>query len=165
MANFNVLIFLSIWASSILIPVIYSCSDKLQFVYFTLSPVEKAGNFSFQTGKKNLKNFSKYKSIVSLKNLSKCKSIFSLNLVSLNINLNLYLTENNPSFALFLICSFFAQSELQCSYKVCSYKKKECIWTIEKLFGYFFWWNCLEFRDKMYLTIRMRIFNNSKHRM
>ena len=124
MANFNVLIFLSIWASSILIPVIYSCSDKLQFVYFTLSPVEKAGNFSFQTGKKN---FSKYKSIVSLKNLSKCKSIFSLNLVSLNINLNLYLTENNPSFALFLICSFFAQSELQCSYKVCSYKKKECI--------------------------------------
>ena len=134
-------------------------------LYTSHSPVEKAGNFSFQTGKKNLKNFSKYKSIVSLKNLSKCKSIFSLNLVSLNINLNLHLTENNPSFALFLICSFFAQSELQCSYKVCSYKKKECISTIEKLFGYFFWWNCLEFRDKMYLTIRMRIFNNSKHRM
>ena len=36
----------------------------------------------------------------------------------------LFLTEHNPSFTLFLICSyFFTQSELRCSYKVCSYKK------------------------------------------
>ena len=35
----------------------------------------------------------------------------------------LFLTEHNPSFTLFLIYSF-TQSELRCSYKVCSYKKK-----------------------------------------
>ena len=40
----------------------------------------------------------------------------------------LFLTEHNPSFTLFLICSyFFTQSELRCSYKECSYKK-ECIY-------------------------------------
>ena len=39
----------------------------------------------------------------------------------------LFLSEHTPSFTLFLICSyFFTQSELQCLYKVCSYKKKEC---------------------------------------
>ena len=33
--------------------------------------------------------------------------------------------EHNPSFTLFFICSlFFTQSELPCSYKVCSYKKR-----------------------------------------
>ena len=39
----------------------------------------------------------------------------------------LFLSKHNPSFTLFLICSyFFTQSELQWLYKVCSYKKKEC---------------------------------------
>ena len=40
----------------------------------------------------------------------------------------LFLTEHNPSFTLFLICSyFFTQSQLRFSYEVCSYKKRECI--------------------------------------
>ena len=41
----------------------------------------------------------------------------------------LFLIDPDLSFSLFLICSYFmAQSELQCSYKVCSYKKTECIY-------------------------------------
>ena len=42
------------------------------------------------------------------------------------------------------------------------YKKLQVISTIYKLFGYNFWWNCLEFTDKMGLTIQMRMFNNVK---
>ena len=42
------------------------------------------------------------------------------------------LIDPDLSFSLLLICSYFlAQSELQCSYKVCSYKKTEC--TSEKI--------------------------------
>ena len=74
--SFNVLIFLSIWASSVLTPVfINSCSNKLQFIWIYLNifeytwqllhtwPVGNAGNFTFHKGKKEiLKNFRKYKS-------------------------------------------------------------------------------------------------------
>ena len=35
--------------------------------------------------------------------------------------------------------------------------------TIYKLFGYNFWWNCLEFTDKMGLISPMKMFNNVKH--
>ena len=60
-------------------------------------PVKKAGNFPFQKVKKEvLKNFPKYKSIVSL------------SLVSLNVDINLFLTEHNPNFTLFLISSYFS---------------------------------------------------------
>ena len=35
--------------------------------------------------------------------------------------------------------------------------------TIYKLSEYNFWWNCLEFIDKMDLAIPMRIFNNERY--
>ena len=41
-----------------------------------------------------------------------------------------------------------------------SCKKWQVTSTIYKLFEYKFWWNCLEFSDKMNLTIQMKIFNN-----
>ena len=44
------------------------------------------------------------------------------------------------------------------------YKKWQIISTIYKLYEYSFWWNCLEFSDKMDLTIKLRILNNEKHR-
>ena len=35
---------------------------------------------------------------------------------------------------------------------------------MHKLSEHNVWWNCLKFRDKMDLSIRMRALNNSKHR-
>ena len=40
----------------------------------------------------------------------------------------------------------------------------QIISTIYKLLEYNFLWNCLEFRDEIYLTIQMRIFKNVKFR-
>ena len=40
------------------------------------------------------------------------------------------------------------------------YKKWQVISTIYKLSEYNFWWNRLEFSNKMHLTIQMKIFNN-----
>ena len=88
-------------------------------------PVEKDGNFPFQKGKKEiLKNFPKYKSIVYNKLLIDLK-LFLKSISRLLWYIFLFLTEHNPNFTLFLICScFFTQSELRCSYKVCSFKKR-----------------------------------------
>ena len=117
--SFNVLS--SIWASSVLILVLFhSCSNKLQFVYLPTTshlPCWKSRKFPILKGKKSLKYFSKYKSVVYNKLLIDSKRFLWY--------IFLFLTEHNPSFTLFLICSyFFTQSELRCSYKVCSYKKR-----------------------------------------
>ena len=37
------------------------------------------------------------------------------------------------------------------------YKRWQVISTIYKLFQYNFWWNCLEFSDKMDMTIQIKI--------
>ena len=78
-------------------------------------PIEKAGNFPFQNRKKEiLKNFPKYKYIVHNKLLIDSKRLLWY--------IFLFLTEHNPSFTLFLNCSyFFTESELRCSYKLRSY--------------------------------------------
>ena len=78
------LFFSTIWASSVLIPVlIHSCSNKLQFVYLTITShlaFWKAGNFPFQKRKKEILNdFPKYKSIVYNK-LKEIKIIRNRNL-------------------------------------------------------------------------------------
>ena len=44
------------------------------------------------------------------------------------------------------------------------YKEWQVISTTYKRFEYNFWWNCLEFSDKMDLTIEMKISNNAIHR-
>ena len=74
-------------------------------------PVEKARNFLFHKGKKETAH---HYWTLFLKSISRLlRYIF------------LFLTEHNPSFTLFLICSyFFTQSELRFSYKECLYKKK-----------------------------------------
>ena len=78
-------------------------------------PDEKAGHFQFQKGKKEiLKNFS----LIDLK-------LFLKSISWLLWYIFLYPIKHYPSFTLFLICSyFFTQSELWCSHKVCSYKKR-----------------------------------------
>ena len=43
------------------------------------------------------------------------------------------------------------------------YKKLQFISTVNKLFGYSFWWSYLEFSNKMNLITRMRILYNVKH--
>ena len=97
------LFFSSIWASSVLIPVLIdSDSNKLQFVYLTIT--------SHLACWKSL-------SIVYNKLLIESKQLLYYTF--------LFLTEHNPSFTLFLICYFFTQSEFWCSYKACSLKK-EC---------------------------------------
>ena len=96
--------FWSIWASSVLIPVpIHSCSNKLQFRYLTITSHQacwKSRKFPFQKGKKEIfKNFPKNKSIVYNK--------FLVDSMRLLWHIFLFLTEHNPSFTLFLICSYF----------------------------------------------------------
>ena len=105
--SFNVLIFSSIWASSVLIPVfIHSCSNKLQFVYLTITShlaCWKSRKFPISEGKKRfkeiLKNFAKYNSIVYNKLLINSKRLLWY--------MFLFLTEYYPSFTLFLIYSYF----------------------------------------------------------
>ena len=77
-------------------------------------PIQKSGNFLFQKGKKETAHH--------------CWTLFLKSISRLLWYTFLFLTEHNPSFTLFLIYSyFFTQSELRCSYKVCSCKKKDCI--------------------------------------
>ena len=116
--SFNVFIFSTIWASSVLIPVlIRSCYNTLQFAYLTITShlaCWKSRKFPILDGKRN---FSKYISIVYSKLLIDSKRLLWY--------IFLFLTEHNPSFTLWLICSyFFTWCEFRCFYKVCSYIKK-----------------------------------------
>ena len=108
--SFNVFIFSTIWASSVLIPVlIHSCYNTLQFAYLTITShlaCWKSRKFPILDGKKN---FSKYISIVYSKLLIDSKRLLWY--------IFLFLTEHNPNFTLFLICSFsLTQSELRCCF-------------------------------------------------
>ena len=62
----------------------------------------------------------------------------------------------------------FTKVKVKCLEKIGSVwficKKCKVISTIYKLSEYNFWWNCLEFSNKMDLTIRMEIFDKVKHR-
>ena len=104
------LFFSTIWASSVLIPVlIHSCYNTLQFAYLTITShlaCWKSRKFPILDGKKN---FSKYISIVYSKLLIDSKRLLWY--------IFLFLTEHNPNFTLFLICSFsLTQSELRCCF-------------------------------------------------
>ena len=110
----TLLFYSSIWASSVLIPVlIHSGSNKLQLVYFTITShlaCWKSRKFPISEGKK--RNCALLLNIIFKKHLAAYSYTFLL------------LNEHNQSFTLFLICShFFIQSELPCPNKVCSYKK------------------------------------------
>ena len=136
------LFFSSVWLSSVLVPaLIHSCTNKLQFVYLTITShlaCWKSQKFPISEGKKLIsKNLPKYKSIVYTKLLiwKDVKwvpqtayyywALFLKSISQILWYMLLFLTEHNLSFTLFLIRSyFFAQSELRCSYKVCSYKKR-----------------------------------------
>ena len=62
---------------------------------------------------------------------------------------------------------FLPYMKLKCLQKIGSvwfiYKKWLVISAIHKLFQYNFWWNFLEFRDIMDLTVDMKVFYNIKH--
>ena len=45
------------------------------------------------------------------------------------------------------------------------YKKWQVLSTIYQLFECNFWWSCLDFSDKIDLTIQLRICNNVKYRL
>ena len=96
------------------IHVLINCSLYTWQLLYTW-PVKKAGNFPFQNWRK--KKFPKYKFIGHNKLLTDSKRLLWY--------IFLFLTEHNPSFTLWLICSyFFTWCEFRCFYKVCSYIKK-----------------------------------------
>ena len=89
------LFFSSIWASSVLFPVlIHLCSNKLQLVYLAITShvaCWKSHKFPISEGKKEIsKNFPKHKSIVYKKLLIDSKRLLWY--------MFLFLTEHNPTF-------------------------------------------------------------------
>ena len=118
--------FPSIWATSVLIPVlIHPLSSKLQFVYVTItSHLACWRSRKFPISEGETRNFKTFPHIAH-----HYWTLFLKISSRLLWYMFLFLAEHNLSFTLFLICSYFlTQSELRCSYKVCSYKKG-CILT------------------------------------
>ena len=119
------------------IHVLINCNLHTWQLLYT-QPVERAGNFQFQKGKKeNLKNFSKYKSIVYNKLLIDSKRLLWY--------IFLFLTEHNPSFTLFLICSYFLPNLsfdvlIKCVLikKRGRAQKRECYFIYSHIFLFFF---------------------------
>ena len=103
-------------------------------------PVEKARNLPFQKGKKEiLKNSPKYKSIVYNKLLiwedvewvpqtaHHYWTLFLKSISRLLWYIFLFLTEHNPSFILFLICSYILPNPSFDALTKCALVKKESI--------------------------------------
>ena len=82
-------------------------------------------------------------------------------------NVNVFtLYETSENVIIILPITYHNKTKMPWTYRkyLVIHKGWKIISTISNLFEYNMWWNCLEFIDKMELTIQTRIFNNIIHR-